>query len=211
MIMPFLRLVIIYIVVILAAVLFFKRDSVMAMLGMSSGGAEIAATADEPAKIAEPVATIEPEAEAASSTNTTTEAAPQPDTADAAQPPKYPTNETAQIVAPTTPAEATASGDDDIQTRLDEARQAYWNRDLKGAEASYKGLINDAPDNADIKGELGNLYFTQRRMDEAAAMYHQAGLQLIKDGNPQQVMGLIGVLQNIAPDKAADLRNRLSQ
>jgi len=211
MIMPFLRLVIIYIVVILAAVLFFKRDSMMAMLGMSSGGAEIAATADEPAKIVEPVAETEVSS-AASSADTATEPAPEPDVAAAAQPPKYPTNETAQIVAPTAPAETTdASASDDIQTRLDEARQAYWNRDLKGAEARYKGLVDAAPDNADIKGELGNLYFAQRRMDEAANMYHQAGLQLIKDGNPQQVMGLIGVLQNIAPDKAADLRNRLSQ
>ena len=140
MIMPFLRLVIIYIVVILAAVLFFKRDSVMAMLGMSSGGAEIAAPADEPAKLAEPVATTEPEAESttAASSADAPETAPQPDAADAAQPPKYPTDETAQIVAPTAPAEPTEaaapSGNDDIQTRLIDARQAYWNRDLKGAE-----------------------------------------------------------------------------
>ena len=162
MIMPFLRLVIIYIVVILAAVLFFKRDSVMTMLGMSSGGAELAATADEPAKIAEPVAQTETETTSDASSTTATETAPQSDATTAAQPPKYPTNETAQIVAPAAPAEPTAttaaSGADDIQTRLDEARQAYWNRDLKGAEARYKGLIDAAPDNADIKGELGNLY-----------------------------------------------------
>jgi len=214
MIMPFLRLVIIYIIVILAAVLFFKRDSVMSLLGMSSNSdkAAIVAPAEEPAQTPVPetasnlVTPVANEAEPNTATTETTQ------TTEAAQPSKYPTEETAQIVASPTPtatsAETTA---DDIQTRLTEARQAYWNRDMAGAEARYKGLLNDAPDNADIKGELGNLYFAQRRMNEAADMYHQAGLQLIKDGNPQQVMSLIGVLQPIAADKASDLRTRLSQ
>ena len=212
MIMPFLRLVTIYIVVILAAVLFFKRDSVMSLLGMSSGAeiTETSASANEPVKIAEPAAEVTPPATAA---ETTPEAAPQPEAEATEQPSKYPTEETAQIVAtptPTAPEAETETGGN-IQARLEEARQAYWKRDIAGAEARYKGLVNDAPDNADIKGELGNLYFSQRRIPEAAEMYHQAGLQLIKDGNTQQVMGLVGVLQNIAPEKAADLRNRLSQ
>lgn len=223
MIMPFLRLVIIYIVVILGAVLVFKRDSVMSLLGMPWGGddVEIAATAEAPATVSEPVA--EPAA-----TVSETEALVTPV---AEQPSKYPTEETAQTAAPTpapvptpapapttaappkpapasTPAPASAK---DIQARLDAARSAYWSRDLEGAEAQYKSLIADAPTNADIKGELGNLYYGQRRMGEAAQMYHQTGLQLIADGNRRQIMPLIGVLQSIAPDKASDLRNRLSQ
>ncbi len=202
MIMPFLRLVIIYVIVILGAVLFFKRDSVMPLLGITwgSNNTEVTAPAKVPAKVAAPVVVVPPVA-------TPTVTTPQPETA---QPPKYPTEQTAQITT-ATPAAPKAASSDDIQARLTEARQAYWNRDLTGAEARYKGLVNDAPDNADIKGELGNLYYTQRRYSEAAEYYHKAGLQLISDGNTQQVMGLIGVLQSIAPDKAADLRSRLSQ
>ncbi len=216
MIMPFLRLVIIYIVVILAALLIFKRDQVMSLMGMSGGNdGEVAAAANEQAKTAGPVAQ-----DVAPDTGPDTGTAPAPVPAEtvaqpeaAEQPSKYPTDATAQIGTPadparTTPAPASAN---DIQTRLAEARQTYWNRDLAKAETLYKALVADAPNNADVKGELGNLYFAQRRMNEAADMFHRTGLQLIADGNTQQIMPLIGVLQSIAPDKAADLHNRLSQ
>lgn len=219
MIMPFLRLVSIYIVVILAALLVFKRDQVMPLLGLSEDGAEtkMAATADQPAEVAEPVAPA-PET---SATENATEAAPQtmaPTKSE--QLSKYPTETTAQVGTPADPAQAPAPSAQsqssqtpaaDIQSRLTQARQTYWNRDLVKAETLYKSLVSEAPTNADIKGELGNLYFSQRRMVEAAEMYHQTGLQLISNGNTQQIMSLIGVLQSIAPDKAADLRNRLSQ
>lgn len=215
MIMPFLRLVSIYIVVILAALLVFKRDQVMPLLGLSGDGAEtkMAATADQPAEVAEPVAPA-PETSA-------TEAAPQtmaPTKSE--QLSKYPTETTAQVGTPADPAQAPAPSAQsqssqtsaaDIQSRLTQARQTYWKRDLVKAETLYKSLVSEVPTNADIKGELGNLYFSQRRMVEAAEMYHQTGLQLISNGNTQQIMSLIGVLQSIAPDKAADLRNRLSQ
>ena len=205
MIMPFLRLVIIYIVVILAALLIFKRDQVMSLMGLSGGGdAEIAAVADEPTKVAEPVAEVP----------VPTETVAQPEaSATTEQPSKYPNEETAQISTPADPAPAptVSTPTKDIQSRLAEARQTYWNHDLATAETLYKALVVDAPTNADIKGELGNLYFAQRRMNEAADIYHQTGLQLISDGNTQQIMQLIGVLQSIAPDRAADLHNRLSQ
>ena len=233
MIMPFLRLVIIYIVVILGAVLVFKRDSVMSLLGMSWGTAQTEIMAEAPATpIETPVAAGEAETAAEAGAKTPAE----PATPEAEQPPKYPTEQTAQTTAPTTaqptaqptaptprPTQAKtqtqtqtqtpsqAPSANDIQPRLEAARNAYWSRDLKGAEALYKSLIADAPTNADIKGELGNLYYGMRRMNEAADMYHKAGLQLIADGNKRQIMPLIGVLQSIAPDKANDLRSRLSQ
>ncbi len=235
MIMPFIRLVIIYIVVILAAVLFFNRDKVMPLLGF--GGEKTAAMSTTPAPAP---------ATASAADDTSGQAANAPDDQQAVaaaqapasttaeqpavqpiqqpvaeepateQPPKYPTAETAQVATPTAqpapaPAPAPAPVASDIDTRLKEARQAYWSRDLAGAETRYKKLAQDFPDNADIKGELGNLYYAQRRNAEAAEMYYQAGLLLINQGNPQQVMLLIGVLQAIAPEKAADLRQRLSQ
>lgn len=211
MIMPFLRLVIIYVVVILAALLVFKRDSVMSLLGMPWGGADTEIS--KPVKeAASPVS-----APAAEPNSATTPASDAPQTAATetitptpTQPPKYPTPETAQTPPPA-PTQAKPASDDDIGTRLDQARKAYWNRDLASAETLYKALATDAPDNADIKGELGNLYYSQRRMSEAAQMYHQTGVQLIKAGNTQQIMPLIGVLQSIAPDMANDLRSRLSQ
>lgn len=211
MIMPFLRLVIIYIVVILAAMLVFKRDQVMSLMGLPWGGSDSEISAPAPADNAAPTQDTAAAAPAATEPVAETPTAPQTEAAE--QPSKYPTEDTAQIASATPPAqsEPTTAGTDDIQTRLNTARQTYWNRDLKGAEALYKSLVADAPTNADIKGELGNLYFAQRRMKEAADMYHRTGIQLIADGNTRQVMSLVGVLQNIAPDRAADLRRRLSQ
>ena len=219
MIMPFLRLVIIYIVVIFAAVLFFKRDTVLPLLGFS-GEVEQTAKISAPTEPANPPTTeaveIQP-SEPETTTSLQTPVADEPAAADEStnatqttQPPKYPTDDTAQSIA-TPPPAAAKINNGDIQTRLKDARQAYWNRDMAGAEARYKGLANDAPDNADILGELGNLYYAQQRMDEAAEMFHRAGVLLIKNGKPQQVMSLIGVLQSIAPNKAGDLRSRLSQ
>lgn len=202
MIMPFLRLVVIYIVVICAAVLFFKRDTVMPLLGLSGGAVETAAVSTP--KTPPPTASTKP------AETLQTPVADEPAAAQTTAPPKYATEQTAQIVT-SQPAATPKASADDIQNRLNEARQAYWKRDMAAAEAHYKGLVNDMPENADILGELGNLYYAQRRMDEAAKMYHQAGVLLIKDGKPQQVMGLIGVLQSIAPNKASDLRNHLSQ
>lgn len=209
MIMPFLRLVIIYIVVILGAVLVFKRDSVMSLLGGSD--TETAVEADVPVKIAVPVAVSAATPVATSKAEATSGAGTEPPAAE--QPSKYPTKETARTATPMpapTQTQTTAPVKD-IQSRLADARQAYWSRDLETAEALYKSLVADTPTNADIKGELGNLYYGMRRMNEAAQMYHQTGLQLIADGNTRQIMPLIGVLQSIAPDKADDLRNRLSQ
>ncbi|WP_456389469.1 hypothetical protein [Profundibacter sp.] len=205
--MPFLRLVIIYIVVILGAVLVFKRDSVMSLLG--GADAEISVETDAPAKSVEPVALPTATPVATSKVEATSDAGTEPPAA--GQPSKYPTQETARTATPMPAPAPTTAPVKDIQSRLTDARQAYWNRDLKGAEAQYKSLVADAPTNADIKGELGNLYYGMRRMVDAARMYHQAGLQLIADGNRHQIMPLIGVLQSIAPDKAGDLRNRLSQ
>ena len=223
MIMPFLRLVIIYIVVILGAVLVFNRDSVMPLLGMPWGGSdtEVAAVAEgeaTPAQLVEETDDTDASNEAEATAETTTQTPTEPTAAETTQPPKYPTEQTAQPTAPTPrPTQKTAIADaqptsiQDIEARLDAARSAYWKRDLKGAEALYKSLIADAPNNADIKGELGNLYYGMRRLNEAADMYHKAGLQLIADGNQRQAVPLIGVLQSIAPDKANDLRSRLSQ
>lgn len=233
MIMPFLRLVVIYIVVILAALLVFKRDSVMSLMGMPWGGdkAEMSTAVDDtPPPVSAPVVDANATAATAATAASAATDAPVPAgdntapvaTAQTTEPPKYPTNETAQTAPPaptpnaptTAPAAAPTAAPtaaSDIQTRLDQARKTYWNRDITGAETLYKSLAADAPANADIKGELGNLYYSQRRMSEAAQMYHQTGVQLIKDGNTRQIMPLIGVLQSIAPDMANDLRSRLSQ
>ncbi len=228
--MPFLRLVIIYIVVILAAVLFFQRDAVMGMLGLSfqedepaaaamapSAGSDAAsdtatpqqafnATPTTPRQMQTPVAT-------AGKTSVPTPAANEKpgQAADAAQSIQPPVAAPKPVEQTATPGAQEQAPAETVTAGLEAARRAYWNGDQAGAETAYLALVKIAPDNADVLGELGNLYYGQRRYSAAAEYYHRAALQLLKEGDMGRVNALVGVLQSIAPQKAADLRARLNQ
>lgn len=237
MIMPFLRLVLIYVAVAAAAVVFFNRDSVLPMVGWPWFGSESSevAISDTPAAYPDAVAVEdtetapapapqavideEPQEKAPTETASTQPlqqpvAEPSPPTAEpAAQPaPAKPAPAAAVQPAPAAPATATdkpqttAQSASDLEAQRNEARQAYWNGDRAKTERLYKAMAAANPENVDILGELGNLYFSQRRYDEAATYYHMAAKQLISDGQTPKAMGLINVLQSIAPAKASELR-----
>ncbi len=126
---------------------------------------------------------------------------PEPQSAPAAEPEFAPTDGT--IPQPTDPK--------DFDTRLGEARQAFWSGDAITAEFLYKGLAHDFPSDVTVIGELGNLYYNTNRMTEAATQFHAVGLLSLEAGNTGQTMAMIGVLQSIAPDLASDLRTRADQ
>ncbi len=88
------------------------------------------------------------------------------------------------------------------------ARTAFWKRDMVRAEELYKKLVNDSAE-PDAAGELGNLYYIQRRHKEAADMYFEAANRHLKGDNPMQAGRIIGPLSQIAPDKAKALRQEL--
>ncbi len=247
--MPFVRLLVIYAVVIAVVVAFFERGPLMQMLGLtleSDGGA----VASAPAQGAQGMAGEEPEV---ASGDDAGDAGPG-DGAPAAQPLQPPVADTSAQAQPVTPPApqaasgaqplqtpvagptateppqtetpvataaqptdtapgqaAPAASSDDIAALLAQARRAYWQGDKVGAETAYLAIVTQAPDNADVLGELGNLYYGQRKYAAAANYYFLAGKQLIKDGKTPQVMALIGVLQSIAPARAAELRSLATQ
>jgi len=200
MIMPFIRLVAIYVVVIVAVVAFFKRDQIMDLTGWGSGASEpeqvVAVDSEETTTPSEPVAQADP-IQQPTSAQPASEETPQPKIV-------QPTPDPAPQPAPDTQTASTQSTP--VKERLTEARRAYWQGDLTGAETLYLALARDAPKNPDVNGELGNIYFAQRRFDKAADAYFVTGKLLMENGNPQQVGQIIGVLQSIAPQKAATLR-----
>ncbi len=243
MIMPFIRLVAIYVIVIMAVVAFFKRDQIMAVSGLSSGAAQqshatataaptatpVVSTAEPvPAQIPDPaVETAGPagngkadEPASAAPVQVIAEQPARPDPAPLVQPtatapesaplvqPTADTPSPAPLVQPTatTPTRAPET----TQTRLNEARNAYWSGDLGRAEALFAALARDLPDNADVNGELGNILFAQRRYDEAADAYLATGKLLVNSGRRAQAIPLITVLHSIAPQKAAVLRNMVT-
>lgn len=188
MIMPFARLIAIYLIVGLAIFAFFKRDAIMALIN----GPEV-----ETVNVANLISTQAPE-NAAPVAEVTPDAAPEPAALPPITVPTPPTDEAEAVVEqPAAP---------NMETRLTEARNVFWKGDRQAAEALYKSLATDFPEDIIIAGELGNIYYNSNRRELAATQFHTVGVLALKAGNTMQAMTMIGVLQTIAPDLAADLR-----
>lgn len=64
-----------------------------------------------------------------------------------------------------------------------EARAAYWDGRLDDAESRYLELLQRRPEDADLFGELGNLYLSQGLDGRAADAYYAAGVRLTRQGD----------------------------
>lgn len=180
MLMPILRLVLIYLVLTLAVVAVFNRDSLMRL-----------ATGDPPA--AEAVPTPRP----------AVAAVPIPKPAQPAAPVAVPDPAPQPVAPPAAVAEA------DLAPAINAARAAYWAGDIAGARAQLIALAGAHPDNPDLKGELGNLHFSQRDYPAAATAYLEAANLLIAQDQFARAGGLLPVLRQIDPVKAETLAARL--
>ncbi|TYB81394.1 hypothetical protein [Maritimibacter fusiformis] len=183
MLMPILRLVLIYLVLTLAVVGVFKRDNLMRLVAGDLPAAETPAPMPRPA-VAAP-------------------AAPAPSPAQPATPVAAPTPAVQPATQPDTVTEA------DLATAINAARAAYWAGDIAGARAQLIALAGAHPDNPDLKGELGNLHFSQRDYPAAATAYLEAANLLIAQDQFARAGGLLPVLRQIDPGKAETLAARL--
>ena len=204
--MPFLRLIIIYIVVIAIAFAIFNRDRVMQLAGFSLESSENG-KADE----AEESATAEVPVETAPAPEQTAEATEPAATMQAVTEPQQAAQASAVQIPEQQAIPATANPNADLKSSLDEVRKAFWGGDAQKAETLYVALAEQYEADANIQGETGNFFYSQRRYPEAAKYFHRAGLLLVNSGNKQQVMSIINALQQIAPDKATDLRARAAK
>jgi hypothetical protein len=91
-----------------------------------------------------------------------------------------------------------------------EAREAYWLRDFEMAEQHYRNLIQLDPDNPDGYGEMGNMYFSQAKWDEAAAAYYEAGTRLLEQGHVDQARQMLEVIRGLNGPRADDLESQIS-
>lgn len=108
---------------------------------------------------------------------------------------------------PPPPAD-TESAEPPVDLRL--ARGAFARGDLKGAIAGYKSYIVAHPDDADARGELGNVYYNSGQTAEAAGAFHAAALLLIAEGRADAARALEPVIRIAAPGLADDLARRLA-
>lgn len=187
MFMPFVRLLAIYIIVGLAIFAFFQRDAIVTLIAGPAEEPQIIRVSDLIAaqKAAEPVA---PEI---------------------TQPVAEMQAETAPVYAPAEMIQEVEAVE--MEAGLESARAAFWEGDKDKAEAIYKNLVATFPEDASLAGELGNLYYNSGRHDEAAMQYYTVGMLSLEAGNTAQTAAMIGILQSIAPEFAADLRARTGQ
>ena len=109
------------------------------------------------------------------------------------------------------PAEVTESADADFQSQLDQARQHYWRRDMPAAEQAYRRLTESHPERAELWGELGNLFFSQKQMVQATDAYYRAIELLIEQGDTARARQLLGAMYQLDAEKAKQLETRLRQ
>jgi cytochrome c-type biogenesis protein CcmH/NrfG len=105
----------------------------------------------------------------------------------------------------------TESADADFQSRLDQARQHYWRRDMPAAEQAYRRLTESHPERAELWGELGNVFFSQKEMVQATDAYYRAIELLIEQGDTARARQLLGAMHQLDAEKAKQLETRLRQ
>jgi len=234
MIMPFIRLITIYVFVGLAVFIVFNRDAVKQLVGIAGDRAEVAYSDPSlpPIPPAAPSADA-PAAPVADSPVAPTpakvikaQAQPAPD-AVAANPAAVATTPEVTVtdrmattppVAHNTPASGvkstaiatTSTAPDTVNSRLMAARTAYWNGDKIKAEGLYRALVAEFPERVDFAGELGNIYFVSGRYNLAARYYKVVTKALLANSDSAQAQAqgqaMLAVLQAIAPKMADDLR-----
>jgi tetratricopeptide (TPR) repeat protein len=87
------------------------------------------------------------------------------------------------------------------------AREAF----AKGkpeAVTAYIDLAKRYPDVPELTGELGNIYFQQGKMAEAATQYYETAQRLIRRGEPGPAACLIDVMRYLDAEKAKALESQ---
>ncbi len=206
MMMPFFRLIAIYAIVGAAIFAFLKRDQLADYFATS--GPEITT----------PSADVAPEASPALPQETTVEAsaaaaAPQRQAAATySAPPAFGTQVTPQYfgqsAAPAAPP--APRPESTMIARWTEARTVFSQGHPAEAAKLYEALTADFPNNADLHGEAGNLYYNLGQLDKAAAHYEAVGEIAHRAGNRQMAGSMLALLQRISPSKAATLQATLA-
>ncbi len=78
------------------------------------------------------------------------------------------------------------------------------------AEKNYRNLAELEPQNPDGYGELGNMFFTQGRWEEAAAAYYEAGIRLVREGRIQPARDLVNVIRGLNGSQAEELEKLIT-
>lgn len=132
--------------------------------------------------------------------------APAPAPAPAAKP-AAPAPAPAPAAKSAAPAPAAAVAGDTVEA----ARTANARGDIFAAVRIYEGLIARTPDDAALRGELGNVYWSAGRLQQAAEAYHGAALKLLAARRIDDARALEVPVRKGDPALADDLAKRLAE
>lgn len=91
------------------------------------------------------------------------------------------------------------------------ARDAYARGDVAGAIAAYEEFLRQSPDDVDARGELGNVLYSAGRFPEAARVFHETALALLKRGDAAKARALEPAIRRGDAMLADDLLKRLAE
>ena len=92
---------------------------------------------------------------------------------------------------------------------LNQARSAFQNGMPEQAIELYEKLSELNPDDPNVHGELGNVFYAQGMWKQAGTAYYEAARRLLTQGEMGQVQYLYRVIQGLDPDSAEKLRGQL--
>ncbi|MFV2061191.1 MAG: hypothetical protein ACC653_10960, partial [Gammaproteobacteria bacterium] len=85
------------------------------------------------------------------------------------------------------------------------ARKSYWTNDFKKAKKQYLTLTTQLSDNPDIQGELGNLFYRERKLESAIKHYTIAAKLLIKHRHYWKLPQIMQIVSRFNPAKAREV------
>jgi len=86
------------------------------------------------------------------------------------------------------------------------ARRAYWAGDFDASEQAYLQLIDRHPDEVELYGEVGNVYYAQGKWARAAAAYAQVVRQLYGTGQFAQAEYMLQIVTSLDKDLGKQLQ-----
>lgn len=97
------------------------------------------------------------------------------------------------------------------EDKLNTAREAFARGDVDGAVTLYNSIIKSNANDADARGELGNIYFMTNRIPEAAQAYYDAAKILIEKKELDRADALVDVIFQLNPMMADELSQKLHE
>jgi len=85
---------------------------------------------------------------------------------------------------------------------LDKARAAFWMKNFAQSEQLYIDLIKHFPESGNLFGELGNVYYAQGRMAQAAVVWSESIVRLARQNKLRHAKFTLDMLWRIDPHRA---------